>query len=346
MKLTTYIKALLIIMAPVTIMGQGPLFELLPPKQTSITFTNRINETENLNVLAYEYFYNGGGVAVGDLDNDGLEDIFLVANMGENKLYRNLGNLQFKDITKEAGKELAGRPGGWKTGVTMADVNGDGWLDLYVCYSGKVSDDARRNQLFINQGNGTFKEEAAAYGLDDKSYSTQGAFFDFDNDGDLDLFLLNHSTKKIDNMELARYRDEVDELAGNKLYENQNNHFVDVSKKAGIRQNPLTFGLGIAIADVNQDGWQDVYVRQLARQGAPSARRGRGRRPFSRRSWRPSLTRCRPATIGCTSINMTATGCSYPPGAVPRPPGPARAMTGATSSARSPAPPPSFPPAV
>jgi hypothetical protein len=237
-----------------------PLFELLSPKQTNIQFVNRISETENLNVLAYEYFYNGGGVAVGDINNDGLEDIFLVSNMGENKLYLNGGKLQFKDITKEAGKDLAGRSGGWKTGVAMADVNGDGWLDIYVCYSGKVSDDMRRNQLFINQGNGKFKEEAAAYGVDDKSYGTQAAFFDYDNDGDLDLFLLNHSTKKIDNMELARYRDEVDELAGNKLYENQNNHFVDVSKKAGIRQNPLTFGLGIAIADINKDGWQDVYV--------------------------------------------------------------------------------------
>jgi enediyne biosynthesis protein E4 len=240
--------------------AQAPLFELLTPKQTNIKFENHINETENLNVLAYEYFYNGGGVAVGDLNNDGLEDLFLVSNMGENKLFQNTGNLQFKDITKEAGKELSGRPGGWKTGVSMADINGDGWLDIYVCYSGKVSDDMRRNQLFINQGNGTFKEEAAAYGIDDKSYSTQAAFFDYDNDGDLDLFLLNHSVKKIDNMELARYRDEVDELAGNKVYENQHNHFVDVSKKAGIRQNPLTFGLGIAIADINKDGWQDVYV--------------------------------------------------------------------------------------
>jgi len=237
-----------------------PLFELLSPKQTNIQFANRINETENLNVLAYEYFYNGGGVAAGDINNDALEDIFLVSNMGENKLYLNTGRLQFKDITKEAGKELAGRPGGWKTGVTMADVNGDGWLDIYVCYSGKVSDEMRRNQLFINQGNGRFIEEAAAWGIDDKSYSTQAAFFDYDNDGDPDMFLLNHSTKKIDNMELARYRDEVDELAGNKMYENVGNHFVDVSKKAGIRQNPLTFGLGIAIADINKDGWQDVYV--------------------------------------------------------------------------------------
>ena len=119
-------------MAPATAAAQ-PLFELLSPKQTNIQFNNRINETENLNVLAYEYFYNGGGVAAGDINNDGLEDIFLVSNMGENKLYLNTGRLQFKDITKEAGKELAGRPGGWKTGVTMADVNGDGWLDIYVC---------------------------------------------------------------------------------------------------------------------------------------------------------------------------------------------------------------------
>ncbi|THU42018.1 RNA-binding protein [Niastella caeni] len=254
------IAIILIYTSVLTSFAQGPLFELLTPKQTNLQFINRISETENLNVLAYEYFYNGGGVAVGDINNDGLEDIFLVSNMGENKLFQNTGNLQFKDITKDAGKELAGRPGSWKTGVTMADVNGDGWLDIYVCYSGKVSDDARRNQLFINQGNATFKEEAAAYGVNDKSYGTQAAFFDYDNDGDLDLFLLNHSTKKIDNMELARYRDEVDELAGNKLYENQNNHFVDVSKKAGLRQNPLTFGLGIAIADINKDGWQDVYV--------------------------------------------------------------------------------------
>lgn len=244
----------------ITATQSQPLFELLNPKQTNIQFVNRISETENLNVLAYEYFYNGGGIAVGDINNDGLEDIFLVSNMGENKLYLNSGKLQFKDITKDAAKELAGRPGGWKTGVTMADVNGDGWLDIYVCYSGKVSDDMRRNQLFINQGNGKFKEEAVVYGIDDKSYGTQAAFFDYDNDGDLDLFLLNHSTKKIDNMELARHRDEVDELAGNKLYENQNNHFVDISKKAGIRQNPLTFGLGIAVADINKDGWQDVYV--------------------------------------------------------------------------------------
>lgn len=236
------------------------LFKLLAPKETGIRFSNDINETENLNVLAYEYFYNGGGVAVGDINNDGLPDIFFTGNMKPNKLYLNMGNMKFKDITQTAGNGLEGRAGGWKTGVTMADVNGDGLLDIYVCYSGKVTDELRKNQLFINMGKLQFEEKAADFGIADKSYSTQAAFFDYDNDGDLDMFLLNHSTKKIDNMELAKYRDEVDELAGNKLYENQNNHFIDVTQKAGITQNSLTFGLGIAIADIDKDGWQDIYV--------------------------------------------------------------------------------------
>ncbi len=243
-----------------TASAQQPLFQLLPGKDTHIRFSNDINESENLNVLAYEYFYNGGGVAVGDINNDGLEDLFFTSNMGPDKLYLNLGNMKFKDITREANKELEGREGGWKTGVTMADVNGDGLLDIYICYSGKVSTDLRRNQLFINQGNLKFAEKSKEYGLDDPSYSTQAVFFDMDNDGDLDMFLLNHSVKKIDNIELARYHNEVDSLSGNKLYENRGNHFVDVSAKAGIHQNPLTFGLGIAVADINKDGWQDVYV--------------------------------------------------------------------------------------
>ena len=242
---------------PFFALSQQPLFQLLPSKETGIRFSNNINETENLNVLAYEYFYNGGGVAVGDINNDGLEDIFFTANMKDNKLYLNQGGLKFKDITP---KEMEGKKGGWKTGVTMADVNGDGLLDIYISYSGKVNDDLRRNELFINKGNLKFEEQAKKYGLDDKSYSTQAAFFDYDNDGDLDMFLLNHSVKKIDNMEFARFRNEVDELAGAKLYENKDNYFTDVSKKAGLRQNPMTFGLGVAIADINKDGWQDVYV--------------------------------------------------------------------------------------
>jgi len=237
--------------------AQSPLFQLLPSKETGIHFSNDIAETEELNVLSYEYFYNGGGVAVGDINNDGLPDLFFTANSKPCKLFLNLGGLKFKDITREAG--LEGRPNSWKTGVTMADVNGDGLLDIYICYSGKNAAQ-RGNQLFINQGNLHFTDQAAAYGLNDSGYCTQAAFFDYDNDGDLDCFLLRHSVKKIDNMELATHRDELDPLAGDRLLENQGGHFVDVSKKAGLRQSPLTYGLGIAIADINKDGWPDVYV--------------------------------------------------------------------------------------
>ncbi|RYE04729.1 MAG: VCBS repeat-containing protein, partial [Sphingobacteriaceae bacterium] len=233
---------------------------LLPSTQTNIHFSNAISENETLNVLSYEYFYNGGGVAVGDLNNDGLEDLFFTANMKPNKLYLNQGNFKFKDITTSASKELEGRAGSWKTGVTMADVNGDGLLDIYICYSGKVDADTRRNQLFINQGNGKFAEKAREFGLDDPGYATQAVFLDYDNDGDLDMFLLNHNIKKIDNMEFANVRNQTEENASNKLFINQNNHFTDVSKKAGIIQNPLTFGLGVAVADINKDGWPDIYV--------------------------------------------------------------------------------------
>lgn len=257
---------LILLLSPVFLMmrlsglAQQPLFKTLPSTQTNITFNNAISENESLNVLSYEYFYNGGGVAVGDINNDGLEDLFFTANMKPNKLYLNQGNLKFKDITATAGKELEGRAGGWKTGVTMADVNGDGLLDIYISYSGKVDAATRRNQLFINQGNLKFAEKAKDYGLDDPGYSTQAVFFDYDNDGDLDMFLLNHNVKKIDNMEFANVRNQTDELASNKLFENNGNRFTDVSKKAGIIQNPLTFGLGIAVADLNKDGWPDIYV--------------------------------------------------------------------------------------
>ncbi|WP_199269766.1 VCBS repeat-containing protein [Mucilaginibacter lacusdianchii] len=243
-----------------SIQAQQPLFKLLTEKETDIKFVNAINETEKLNVLSYEYFYNGGGVAAGDINNDGLTDLFFTANMQSCKLYLNQGHLKFKDITKQACPALFIRADGWKTGVTMADVNGDGLLDIYVCYSGKADPDKRRNQLFINNGNLTFTEKATEYGLDDPGYGTQAAFLDYDHDGDLDMFLLNHNVKKIDNMEFAKYKNETDEYAGNKLFENAGNHFTNVSKKAGIIQNPLTFGLGIAIADINLDGWPDVYV--------------------------------------------------------------------------------------
>ena len=252
-----YRLLLLLVLLPCRLWAQPPLFQSLPASATGIRFSNDIKETEELNILNYEYFYNGGGVAAGDINNDGLVDLLFTANSKPCKLYLNLGGFKFKDITKEAG--LEGRSNSWKTGVTMADVNGDGLLDIYICYSGKNASQ-RGNQLFINQGDLHFKEEAAEYGLNDSGYCTQAAFFDFDNDGDLDMFLLRHSVKKIDNLELASHRDELDPLAGDKLFENQNGHFVDVSKKAGLRQSQLTYGLGIAIADINKDGRPDVYV--------------------------------------------------------------------------------------
>jgi hypothetical protein len=254
----TRLTVLLLLIVSTKITAQT-LFQLLPSKTTNVKFSNTLDETEKLNVLAYEYFYNGGGVAVGDINNDGLQDLYFTANMMPNKLYLNLGNMKFKDITKDV-KGIEGKKDSWKTGVTMADVNGDGLLDIYVCYSGKFSDAQRRNQLFINKGNLKFEEQAAAYGLDDPGYSTHAVFFDYDNDGDLDMFLLNHNVKKIDNMELAQVKNQTDSLASNKLFRNDGNRFTDVSQKAGIIQNPLTFGLGIAVADVNGDGWQDVYV--------------------------------------------------------------------------------------
>ncbi|MFN5325595.1 MAG: VCBS repeat-containing protein [Bacteroidota bacterium] len=256
----TIIILLFVLLASINSDAQEKLFTLLDPKKTGVHFTNEINESEGLNVLAYEYFFNGAGVAVGDLDNDGLEDLFFTANMKPNKLFKNLGNLSFKDISQQVGKGIEGRAGHWRTGVTMADVNNDGRLDIYICYSGKGEPDTRRNELFINLGNMKFKEAAKEYGLDDPSFSTQAAFFDYDLDGDLDMFLLNHSTKKVDNLEFAKYRNEVDINAGCKMFENIGGKFIDVSNKVGISRSALTFGLGIVVADINLDGWPDLYV--------------------------------------------------------------------------------------
>jgi hypothetical protein len=247
------------------------LFTLLNADKTGIDFANTLTEGLNTNILMYEYFYNGGGVAVGDLNGDGLDDIYFTANMISNKLYLNQGGMRFEDITAVAG--VGGRVQPWKTGVTMADVNGDKKLDIFVCYSGNVSPESRRNQLFINKGSNAqgipvFEEMAAKYGLADPSTSTQAAFFDYDRDGDLDMFLLNHNPKALpilDEASTAELLKKDDPSSGVRLFQNNaatdgTPFFKDVTIKAGIHSAQLTYGLGIGISDVNQDGWPDMYI--------------------------------------------------------------------------------------
>ena len=259
---------LLAITACVACQNGGTLFEKTDPASTGVAFANTLTETEQENILAFEYFYNGAGVATGDLNNDGRVDLYFTGNQVPNKLFLNQteagGTLKFADATARAG--VSGRAGGWKTGVTLADVNADGWLDIYVCYSGLRPDSLRRNQLFINTTNvpgnpPTFAERAAAYGLADSGYSVQANFFDYDRDGDLDCFLINHNLKNYQRKEAAVMRTERDYNAGDKLFRNDGqNHFVDVSAAEGIKGNPLGFGLGVSVSDVNADGWPDVYV--------------------------------------------------------------------------------------
>ncbi len=233
------------------------LFQQLNERQTGITFANHLIENEEFNIIEYLYFYNGGGVAVGDINNDGLPDIYFTANQLFNKLYLNKGNLQFEDVTDEAG--VAGK-GSWKTGVTMADVNGDGWLDIYVCQVGKYKMLSGRNELYINNQDGTFTERAAEYGLDFQGFSTQAAFFDYDRDGDLDMYLLNHSIHSTDNYGRAHLRQLTDELTGDRLYRNDGGHFTNVTQESGIYSSKIGYGLGVAIGDINNDGWADIYI--------------------------------------------------------------------------------------
>mgnify|MGYP003630526241 CR=1 FL=1 len=240
------------------------LFELLKPNDTGISFVNEIIETEALNIMQYEYMYNGGGVGIGDFNEDGLADIYLTANVLENKLYLNKGDFMFQDVTSTA--KVSGKKG-WKTGVSVADVNGDGRLDIYVCYSGLGTNEARANQLFINKGITKdsvpiFEDEASAFGLGAiGSFSTQAAFLDYDLDGDLDMFLLNHSKTFFSPFyNSTKLRNTRHPQFGNSLYRNDNNTFVNVSETAGIYGSGLNFGLGVAISDLNQDGLPDIYV--------------------------------------------------------------------------------------
>lgn len=257
LKVNTLIASFILSFCLAAFAQKTPRFELLSPAKTGIVFKNSLKESPKANVLTYEYFYNGGGVAIGDINNDGLEDIYFTSNMGQNKLYLNKGELKFKDISESAGVSCHA---GWKTGVTMADVNGDGYLDIYVCLSGKGDPDKRRNKLFINNRDLTFTDKAKEFGLDDPGYTTHASFFDMDRDGDLDMYLLNHNVVVIREFEYAKARETRHPYAGHKLFRNDNGHFIDISVEAGIKGNALGFGLSVTVADINKDGWQDMYV--------------------------------------------------------------------------------------
>lgn len=237
--------------------SKGALFEKMLPDHTHVQFTNEVVGDDELNIFNYRNFYNGGGVAIGDVNNDSLPDLFLISNMGKNQLYINRGNFEFENVTDKAG---VGGTKAWSTGATMADVNGDGFLDIYVCNAGNRVNDDRSNELFINNGNLTFTEKAAEYHLDDRGFSTHAAFFDYDRDGDLDMYLLNNSFIPVGKLAYQNLRPVRDSLGGHKLFRNDGAVFKDVSAEAGIYGSIISFGLGITLGDFNNDNWVDLYI--------------------------------------------------------------------------------------
>jgi len=252
----SFIFVLLLFSSPSCKNNKGKLLTSLSHRRTGIDFRNMIKDSEAFNVLDYPYFYNGGGVAAGDINNDGLPDLFFSGNLTGSKLYLNNGNFRFEDITQRANINCGDK---WCTGVTMADINGDGFLDIYVCSSTVGKSERRKNMLFINNGDLTFTECAEQYGIDDSSYSTHSVFFDFDKDGDLDLIVLNHL---LDNpsMPMSNLRSRIEKKFGERLYKNNGGKFIDVSKESGMIQSSAYYGLGIAIADFTNDNWPDIYV--------------------------------------------------------------------------------------
>ncbi|MCH7411989.1 VCBS repeat-containing protein [Belliella sp. R4-6] len=233
--------------------------EGVSPEKSGIHFQNIINENDSLNILSYEYLYNGGGVASGDLNNDGLPDLIFIGNLSENKVYLNQGNFEFEDITSQTG--LQGRKN-FATGVSLIDIDGDGNLDIYLCYSGPGDEYSRRNELYINNGDLTFTEKSKEYGLDAiGTFSTMAAFFDYDGDGDLDMFLLNHGKNFYNPLsQTSKLRSFRHPYYGNQLYRNDNGKFTNISEEAGIIGNGLNFGLAVLISDINNDGWPDIFV--------------------------------------------------------------------------------------
>lgn len=237
-----------------------------PVTNSGISFVNKVSNTADFNIFSYRNFYNGGGVAIGDINNDGLADVFFTANMGANKLYLNKGNWRFEDISEQAGITEKDK---WSTGVVMADINHDGWLDIYVCNAGYQKGMRQENALFINQKNGRFKDAAKEYGLANDGYSTQAAFFDYDLDGDLDCYILNNSFIPVNTLNYSNKRNlrakdwpVADFLKGGGSYLLRNDHgrFTDVSEEAGIYGSLISFGLGVTVGDVNGDNYPDIYV--------------------------------------------------------------------------------------